>query len=1090
MKKSLFFILFALFSVYLAAEPVSPETAKKVAINYYKNFAPQSITDFTVENYYSAKNGDLITYYIFNFKSGGFVMVSADDAAFPVLAYSHEKNSEKGLSDGLNPAAQQWISQYSKEIKFIVEQKLSNKETKKQWQSLINNKFSKETKDVAQLLTTTWDQGCYYNTLCPADGAGDCGHVWTGCVATASAQIMKYHNYPTIGTGTHTYTDPTYGSQTANFGATTYDWINMPNSVTSGSTQTQKDAVATLMYHCGVAVDMQYGTDGSGAYSEDVPAALINYFGYNSSAEMKSKANYSIEDWKTLLRTELDGARPVYYAGSSTASGGHAFVCDGYRMSDEKFHFNWGWGGYSNGYYLIGTLNPAGSNFNDDNRAIIGVKPPYIAPEVDDAYKLMSNKLDLDSLPNYPLLAYDWVDITDGSGTEISVTDDGVAGPFSLGQEFVYFRDAHKFSQFWIGDNGHINFASATALSATFLNIPNTGGANDFIAPLLGDYAGTGVGVAGSFSKIYYRIDADKFIVTYKNYKHWQQAAPEYSGDITFQAIYYKDGNFKFQYESYSMMNWNNPSTSGDEHDPIIGCENVSGTIGYAWLNYNIPANRRTEIVTNGETFIPGLSILGYYTHKHPLIKDVTMEWVNVEGDEGNSTNKGSMITSGSRNVTLKLTNVGTLDATGIQVRAQITPLGGSTVSSPYQLVGTLTPGETRIITLSETNLPYTYNFTVTAGTGSKLYAVKGVLTCTGDAETTNNSVTTEYMVMEQTATKKIFKWAGNTPYSGVFGFDAGAIEFVPPFNIYPLTIDSIGFFAAQSTETPEAEHNMYIQAFKINVDGTIDIDNPLSPEIAVDMTSILNPSTVTSKRFSTPLTGVVLTEVGTGIAIKYKRPVGALLYTDETGPFSRRNYEILDPMGVSWTAYRNNEVEDAAIFPVCSYTALSTDASLSDLQVDGLTVTGFNATDYDYTVQLLAGTSIVPTVSATTTSSAANAVVTQGELPFPCTATVMVTAEAGNTQSYLVNFDETLSINDISNNIKIYPVPVKGVFNIEYNSDAKVNILDISGKIVYSGNIKNGLNTINTENLSNGVYTLKISDNSNVFTKQINIVK
>jgi len=298
-------------------------------------------------------------------------MVAADDASIPVLAYSYESSADQDL----NPAAKAWVENYSKSIDEIRQTRMSNAPTRQFWDNILNKTADRSILDVAPLVATNWDQGCYYNAQCPVEpgaGGGSCGRAWTGCVATTMSVLMKYHQWPTTGNGYHSYTHPDYGLQTANFGSTTYNYAAMP----SPTVNTANAAVATLMYHAGVSVNMQYGASGSGAYSEDVPFALCNYFGYASSTHLEAKTDYPvITDWYALLRTELDASRPVYYAGSSTASGGHAWICDGYRMSDNKFHMNWGWSGSANGYYAIGALNPMGNNFNDENRIIIGIEP-------------------------------------------------------------------------------------------------------------------------------------------------------------------------------------------------------------------------------------------------------------------------------------------------------------------------------------------------------------------------------------------------------------------------------------------------------------------------------------------------------------------------------------------------------------------------------------------------------------------------------------------------------------------------------------------------------------------------------------------
>jgi phage anti-repressor protein len=238
---------------------------------------------------------------------------------------------------------------------------------------LLNEQRS--TTAVAPLLTDSWGQGCYYNNLCPEDANGSCGHVVTGCVATSFAQILHYWGYPATGMGSHTYTPTGYPTQTANFGATTYNWANMPNSLSSSSSSTQVNAVATLMWHCGVAVEMNYGPTGSGASSSDIPYALVNYFGYSENLSVVSRDNYGNSEWLALVKGSLDLARPVHLRGSDeNGGGGHAFVCDGYNNSDQ-LHINWGWYGNHNGYFAVGALNVSGYAFNVGNVAIINIYP-------------------------------------------------------------------------------------------------------------------------------------------------------------------------------------------------------------------------------------------------------------------------------------------------------------------------------------------------------------------------------------------------------------------------------------------------------------------------------------------------------------------------------------------------------------------------------------------------------------------------------------------------------------------------------------------------------------------------------------------
>ncbi len=393
MKKLNLFLLLLAFSFGLFAAPVSLESARIVATNFYKQNSVKS--NYAVSDVVTYQKEGVNTFYIFIYEAGGFVIVSADDAVIPVLGYSTTDPFDK---NNIPVNAASWLNDYNNHIKHIINNNLSNKETLKEWNKIINNQFEKSLQAVTPLCTTTWDQSSPYNQLCPSGSL-------TGCVATAMSQIMKYWNYPTTGVGTHSYTHATYGTLTANFGATTYDWANMINSYSGGSTAAQKTAVATIMYHAGVSVDMDYSPSASGAYSFNVPPALINYFNYSTTAEIKFLADFTSANWISMLKDELDASRPVYYSGTGP-QGGHAFVCDGYNTSNQ-FHFNWGWSGWSNGYFAIGSLNPAGDQFNDDNSAVIRIKPPSAAPianfSADNFYPLVGGSVNfLDNSTNNP----------------------------------------------------------------------------------------------------------------------------------------------------------------------------------------------------------------------------------------------------------------------------------------------------------------------------------------------------------------------------------------------------------------------------------------------------------------------------------------------------------------------------------------------------------------------------------------------------------------------------------------------------------------------------------------------------------------
>ena len=375
----------------MMAERVTPETARKVAATFLSNNGAKAaqLTDLT-------KEAGFTNLYIFNAEQG-FVVMAADDCVQPILGYSL---TGRFVVENMPTNVSGWLQGYNDEIQYAVDSKMkATAETAKMWRDLINgnSKAGRATAVVNPLLQTTWDQnGFYYynggqleifelyNNLCPYDNnAGE--RTVTGCVATAMAQVMKYWGYPSSGVGSHSYTPtahPEYGVQSANFGATTYDWANMPNALSQNSTATEINAIATLMYHCGVSVDMNYNISangGSGAVSAHVPNALITYFNYKSTATFQEKSSYTNDAWIALLKSDLDASKPVQYSGRG--SGGHAFVCDGYDNNDN-FHFNWGWSGNNNGFYALTSLNPGsggagGSNYNftNDQAAIIGIEP-------------------------------------------------------------------------------------------------------------------------------------------------------------------------------------------------------------------------------------------------------------------------------------------------------------------------------------------------------------------------------------------------------------------------------------------------------------------------------------------------------------------------------------------------------------------------------------------------------------------------------------------------------------------------------------------------------------------------------------------
>ena len=314
--------------------------------------------------------------YIFNIgDDNGIILVSGDDVASPILGYTSSGSFDiNNLPDNFK----KWIEGYKDQINYAIENELEAMSSVEQlWITLIDGSINYQTENnssVNPLCVTTWNQSPYYNDQCPGGSV-------TGCVATAMAQVMKYWNHPAQGKGMHSYNHDNYGTLSANFGGTTYQWSSMPNSISGPN-----DAIATLMYHCGVSVDMDYSPESSGAWviENDKPvcseSAFKNYFGYSSSLHGEERDNYSTSQWTNMLRADIDAGQPLVYAGFG-GGGGHAFVCDGYDAGDY-FHFNWGWGSYYDGYFHIDALDPGGTGtgggtggYNSGHQAIFGMVP-------------------------------------------------------------------------------------------------------------------------------------------------------------------------------------------------------------------------------------------------------------------------------------------------------------------------------------------------------------------------------------------------------------------------------------------------------------------------------------------------------------------------------------------------------------------------------------------------------------------------------------------------------------------------------------------------------------------------------------------
>ena len=311
-------------------------------------------------------------YYVFALQPKGFVIVSADERMEPILGYSYDNNF---VVENMPEHVRGWLGNYEQQIIMVIDHNISpTSETATKWSRLRTGQTmsTRSGESVGPLLTTTWDQGQYYNSLCPEDANGIAGHVPTGCVATAMAQIINYWQNPQNGRGTHSYYS-NYGTLTVNYDSVNYDYANMPDALSSTSSPEEVNAVAELMRDCGVAVNMGYFYTESSSYDVEARTALINFFRFSPNMSYAQKSHFSNAQWHNLLQENLSANHPVLYSGTGN-NGGHSFVCDGYN-ADNYYHFNFGWSGYADGWYLTTAINPSNYEYNSDQTAILGIVP-------------------------------------------------------------------------------------------------------------------------------------------------------------------------------------------------------------------------------------------------------------------------------------------------------------------------------------------------------------------------------------------------------------------------------------------------------------------------------------------------------------------------------------------------------------------------------------------------------------------------------------------------------------------------------------------------------------------------------------------
>lgn len=411
-------LLLPLLSVY--GKPVSKAQAEKIAAEFMGKrrsvSAPLACMPQRARLMAPGQSAaDTPPYYIFNAGNGdGFIIVSGDDAAAPVLGYS-----DKGAIDvdNLPDNMAAWLRLNALYVERCADGTIADgaQAAPRQGGDVV----------VEPLLgDINWGQEYPFNEMCPEYySSGGYTHYYSGCVVAAATQIMRYWCWPKQGTGSKSYK---FNGQTlsADFGSTVYDWDNMlAEYPDKGATPEQVEAAATLTYHFDVAVEMEFNETGSGALSMLVPYAYREYFGYDDGTTMRKRNYYSSTEWLDIIRHELDEGRPVYYgATSDNGLGGHAFVCDGYD-SEGYVHINWGWYGMSNGFFLVNHLTPSdlgagggSGGYNRDQEIITGIKPATGEPAVFERplYGMEFSCFDygdkftlMDNITNYDVLPFD-----------------------------------------------------------------------------------------------------------------------------------------------------------------------------------------------------------------------------------------------------------------------------------------------------------------------------------------------------------------------------------------------------------------------------------------------------------------------------------------------------------------------------------------------------------------------------------------------------------------------------------------------------------------------------------------------------------
>ena len=426
MKRILFILCLTLMAVCsMQAKQVSETDARQVANNFFSQNATRFMAPSVTSPMRLAYKAESNRFYVYDRGvQGGYVIIAGDDRLPQVLGYGDAGDFS---ANTLPPAVQYWLDEMNSQIAYL-----------QSHEGALIHRPAKRATPVPPLVTTQWNQSEPYNNYCPTYtlSNGNAVHAAAGCVATATAQVMNYYEWPAVGRGSHSYTCNVNGSTptelSADFSQSTYRWDLMLDVYDSSSSEEACDAVARLMSDVGISMDMGYG-ESSGASEYTATAALQRYFDYTGKYYWLDRDYYDADEWDQFLVDEISLNRPVMYCGYAF-DGGHAFILDGFN-ADGYFHVNWGWGGAYDGYFMVSLLAPTNNmDFKYMQDGVFGLVP---APQTDMVQEVLYIRSRLSPVTTAAPLGQDVTVETD----DFVVQGNKSTGEYNYGDETRYYVD-------------------------------------------------------------------------------------------------------------------------------------------------------------------------------------------------------------------------------------------------------------------------------------------------------------------------------------------------------------------------------------------------------------------------------------------------------------------------------------------------------------------------------------------------------------------------------------------------------------------------------------------------------------------------